>query len=146
VRAIKRQPHEDDAASTSKRERKEEEKEKEGEKEKASETFEDFVTPHKSERSCTADNFHSVYDDRIIGGRFQNDEQLASNESSKSVANVRRSRSIASRLEPAGSKVRRGCPEREINRRDVYVYGVYLHKDELMFGNKRFDVDDADTT
>ncbi|KYN17057.1 hypothetical protein ALC57_10670 [Trachymyrmex cornetzi] len=25
-----------------------------------------------------------------------------------------------------------------------YVYGVYLHKDGLMFGNKRFDVDDAD--
>jgi len=24
------------------------------------------------------------------------------------------------------------------------VYGVYLHKDELMFGNKRFDVDDSD--
>ena len=22
------------------------------------------------------------------------------------------------------------------------MYGVYLHKDELMFGNKRFDVDD----
>ena len=25
-----------------------------------------------------------------------------------------------------------------------YVYGVYLHKDGLMFGNKLFDVDDAD--
>ncbi|KYN30399.1 hypothetical protein ALC56_15329 [Trachymyrmex septentrionalis] len=25
-----------------------------------------------------------------------------------------------------------------------HVYGVYLHKDGLMFGNKRFDVDDAD--
>jgi len=24
------------------------------------------------------------------------------------------------------------------------VYGVYLHKDGLMFGNKRFNVDDAD--
>ncbi|KYM90759.1 hypothetical protein ALC53_01753, partial [Atta colombica] len=24
-----------------------------------------------------------------------------------------------------------------------YVYGVYLHKDGLMFGNKRFDMDDA---
>ena len=24
------------------------------------------------------------------------------------------------------------------------AYGVYLHKDGLMFGNKRFDVDDAD--
>ncbi|KYN29331.1 hypothetical protein ALC57_01224 [Trachymyrmex cornetzi] len=27
-----------------------------------------------------------------------------------------------------------------------HVYGVYLHKDGLMFGNKRFDVDDADNT
>ena len=25
-----------------------------------------------------------------------------------------------------------------------YVYGVYLHKDGLIFGNKRFDVNDAD--
>ncbi|KYN17531.1 hypothetical protein ALC57_10180, partial [Trachymyrmex cornetzi] len=25
-----------------------------------------------------------------------------------------------------------------------HMYGVYLHKDGLMFGNKRFDVDDAD--
>ncbi|KYN23124.1 hypothetical protein ALC57_04465 [Trachymyrmex cornetzi] len=28
-------------------------------------------------------------------------------------------------------------------RKSDYVYGVYLHKDGLMFGNKRFDVDDA---
>ncbi len=26
----------------------------------------------------------------------------------------------------------------------IMVYGVYLHKDGLMFGNKRFDVDHAD--
>ncbi|EGI67236.1 hypothetical protein G5I_04166 [Acromyrmex echinatior] len=26
----------------------------------------------------------------------------------------------------------------------MYTYGVYLHKDGLMFGNKRFDMDDAD--
>jgi len=25
-----------------------------------------------------------------------------------------------------------------------YVYGVYLHKDGLIFGNKHFDMDDAD--
>jgi len=25
-----------------------------------------------------------------------------------------------------------------------YVYGIYLHKDGLMFGNKLFDVDDSD--
>jgi len=34
---------------------------------------------------------------------------------------------------------------RDKQKSDVdYVYGVYLHKDGLMFGNKRFDVDDAD--
>ena len=26
-----------------------------------------------------------------------------------------------------------------------HVYGVYLHKDELMFSNKHFDVDDMTT-
>jgi len=34
---------------------------------------------------------------------------------------------------------------RDKQKSDVdYVYGVYLHKDGLMFGNKRFDVDDVD--
>jgi len=46
-----------------------------------------------------------------------------------------------SRLGPAGSKdieiVLRKVQDKEsgIDR----LYGVYLHKDELMFGNKRFD-------
>ena len=34
---------------------------------------------------------------------------------------------------------------RDKQKSDVdYVYGVYLYKNELIFGNKRFDVDDAD--
>ena len=47
---------------------------------------------------------------------------------------------------PLGQKyveaVLRGARDKEsdIDR----VYGVYLHEDGLMFGNKRFDVDDAD--
>ena len=36
----------------------------------------------------------------------------------------------------------RGVQDKES---DIYhVYGVYLHKDGLMFGNKRFYVDDTD--
>jgi len=51
-------------------------------------------------------------DDRVVGERFRNDsKRLASNEDSKSVANVRKSRGVTSWLEPAGSKIRRGCPE-----------------------------------
>ena len=47
---------------------------------------------------------------------------------------------------PLGQKyveaVLRGAKDKEsgIDR----VYGVYLHEDGLMFGNKRFDVDDTD--
>ncbi|KYN29287.1 hypothetical protein ALC57_01276, partial [Trachymyrmex cornetzi] len=37
------------------------------------------------------------------------------------------------RVQPMGDK-----------RKSDYVYGVYLHRDGLMFGNKRFNVDDAD--
>ncbi|EGI66456.1 hypothetical protein G5I_05021 [Acromyrmex echinatior] len=49
-------------------------------------------------------------------------------------------------LGPLGQKyieaVLRGVQDKEsgIN----HVYGVYLHKDGMMFGNKRFDMDDAD--
>jgi len=43
------------------------------------------------------------------------------------------------------SKGRDYSEGRDKQKSDVdYVYGVYLHKDGLMFGNKRFDVDDAD--
>ncbi|KYN35110.1 hypothetical protein ALC56_10580 [Trachymyrmex septentrionalis] len=48
-------------------------------------------------------------------------------------------------LSPFGSKVEavlRGAQDKESG--IDHVYGVYLHKDGLMFGNKRFDVDDAD--
>ena len=50
-------------------------------------------------------------------------------------------------LGPLGQKyveaVLRGTRDKQKSDVD-YVYGVYLHKDGLMFGNKRFDVDDAD--
>ncbi|XP_018058117.1 PREDICTED: uncharacterized protein LOC108693592 [Atta colombica] len=50
-------------------------------------------------------------------------------------------------LGPLGQKyvgaVLRGTRDKQKNGID-YVYGVYLHKDGLMFGNKRFDVDDTD--
>ena len=50
-------------------------------------------------------------------------------------------------LGPLGQKyveaVLRGARDKQKSGID-YVYGVYLHKDALMFGNKRFDVDDAD--
>ena len=50
-------------------------------------------------------------------------------------------------LGPLGQKyietILRGTRDKQ--KSDVnYVYGVYLHKDGLMFGNKRFDVDDTD--
>jgi len=48
---------------------------------------------------------------------------------------------------PLGQKyieaVLRGACDKQKSNID-YVYGIYLHKDELMFGNKHFDVDDAD--
>ena len=50
-------------------------------------------------------------------------------------------------LGPLGQKyvesVLRGTRDKQKNDVD-YVYSIYLHKDGLMFGNKRFDVDDAD--
>ncbi|KAG5324087.1 YMD3 protein, partial [Pseudoatta argentina] len=49
-------------------------------------------------------------------------------------------------LGPLGQKyveaVLRGVQDKESG--IDHVYGIYLHKDGLMFGNKRFDVDDAD--
>ena len=53
----------------------------------------------------------------------------------------------ASRLGPAGPKVRRSCPRWAQDKQKSginYVYNVYLHMNELIFGNKRFDVDDVD--
>jgi len=50
-------------------------------------------------------------------------------------------------LGPMGQKyveaVLRGTRDKQKSDVD-YVYGVYLHKDGLMFGNKCFDVGDAD--
>ena len=57
------------------------------------------------------------------------------------------SRGITSRLGPLDQKyietILRGM--RDKKKSDVdYMYDVYLHKDGLMFCNKRFDVNDAD--
>jgi len=56
-------------------------------------------------------------------------------------------RELQAGLGPLGQKyvesVLRGTRDKQKNDVD-YVYSIYLHKDELMFGNKRFDVDDAD--
>ncbi|KYN09083.1 hypothetical protein ALC57_18807, partial [Trachymyrmex cornetzi] len=53
---------------------------------------------------------------------------------------------LRANLGPLGQKyveaVLRGAQDKESG--IDHVYGVYLHKDGLMFGNKRFDVDDAD--
>ena len=50
-------------------------------------------------------------------------------------------------MDPLGQKyveaVLRGTRDKQKSDVD-YVYGVYLHKDELMFSNKHFDVDDVD--
>jgi len=67
------------------------------------------------------------------------------NEGSKSIANIGRSRGVASRLGPLGKKyveaVLKGARDEESGIEDVY--GVYLHKNGLMLDNKRFVVDDA---
>jgi len=71
---------------------------------------------------------------------------FANDEGSKSVANVERSRGLLrANLGPLGQKyvetVLRGAQNKESN---IDVYSVYLHKNGLMFDNKRFNVDDAD--
>ncbi|EGI66632.1 hypothetical protein G5I_04840 [Acromyrmex echinatior] len=130
VRAIKRQSRDDNAASASKCERKEEEEEEEGEGEKASETFERSTTPHKFDdqsHDCVQPITSIPYDNRINENQGQQTLQAG--------------------LGPLGLKyieaVLRGARNKQKNGID-YVYGVYLHKDGLMFGNKLFDVDDAD--
>ncbi|EGI69381.1 hypothetical protein G5I_01885 [Acromyrmex echinatior] len=122
VQMIKRQSRDDDAASASKRERKEEkvEEEEKEEEEKASETFERL-------------RINPMIDRTII------------DEGSKS-ANIERSRGVTSWLgldQKYVEAVLRRTRDKQKNGTN-YVYGVYLYNDGLIFGNKRFDVDDAD--
>ncbi|KYN21165.1 hypothetical protein ALC57_06466 [Trachymyrmex cornetzi] len=124
-RATKRESRDKDAASASKRERKEEEEQKKGEE--GSETFEPTATLHKSS-------------DRSR-------EPITSTPRAKIVPTIDcKRRKVERCYEPTWVRwvksMSRGAQDKES---DIdHVYGVYLHKDGLMFCNKRFDVDDAD--
>ncbi|KYN21872.1 hypothetical protein ALC57_05766 [Trachymyrmex cornetzi] len=148
-RATKRESRDEDAASAPKRERKEEEEQKEGEE--TSETFEPSATLHKSsDRSCepitstprakivpTIESLENVFEttEDSIATKVQN--QLQTSEGREA---------LRASLGPLGQKyveaVLRGAQDKESG--IDHVYGVYLHKDGLMFDNKRFDVDDED--
>ena len=155
VHAIKRQSRDDDAASASKRERKEEEEKEEEEGEKESETFERSAISDKSDDRShdrvqpitstprtmivpTIESLDNVFEttDDSLATKVQN--QLQTSEGREA---------LQAGLGPLGQKyveaVLRGARDKQKSGID-YVYGVYLHKDGLMFGNKRFDVDDAD--
>ena len=145
VRAIKRQLRDDDAAS--KRERKEEEEEEEGEK--ASETFERSATPRKPDRShdrvqpiTSTPRTKIVPTIESLNNIFETTEDSLA---TKVQNRLQTSEGREADLGPLGQKyveaVLRGTRDKQKSDVD-YVY-VYLHKDELMFGNKRFDVNDA---
>ena len=146
VRAIKRQLRDDDAAS--KRERKEEEEEEEGEK--ASETFERSATPRKPDRShdrvqpiTSTPHIKIVPTIESLNNIFETTEDSLA---TKVQNRLQMSEGREADLGPLGQKyveaVLRGTRDKQKSDVD-YVYSVYLHKDELMFGNKRFDVNDA---
>jgi len=85
-------------------------------------------------------------DNRVVRQCFRKDffGRLASGEGSKSAANVGMSRGITSPLsQKYVEAVLRKTQDKQKSDVD-YVYGVYLYKNGLMFGNKRFDMDDAD--
>jgi len=127
------------------KERKEEKEQEEGEE--VSETFERSTTLHKSnDRShdgvqpITSTSRAKIVPTIRVGVFETTEDSLA-----MKIQNQLQ-RKIERRLGPLSQKyveaVLRGAQDNE-NIID-HVYGVYLHKDMLMFGNKRFDVDDAD--
>ncbi|KYN44966.1 hypothetical protein ALC56_00618 [Trachymyrmex septentrionalis] len=151
VRATKRESRDEDAASAHKRERKEEEEQEE--REEASETFERSMTLHKSNDRSHDDVQPIISTPRAkivptiesLENVFETTEDsLATKVQNQQTSEDREA--LRAGLGPLGQKyveaVLRGARDKEsgIDR----VYGVYLHKDGLMFGNKRFDVDDAD--
>jgi len=156
VRAIKRQSRDDNAASASKREKKEEEEEEEEEEgEKASESFERSATPRKSDDRShdRVQPITSTPHSKIIPTIESLDNVFERTEDSLATKVQNRLQTSEDRealrvgLGPLGQKYVETIPRRTRDKQksDVdYVYGVYLHKDGLMFGNKRFDVDDAD--
>jgi len=138
-------------ASASKRERKEEKEEEEGEEEgeKVSETFERSATLHKFviTRSCTADNLRVRSTIKSLENVFEmTDDSLATKLQNRLQTSEGRE-ALQAGLDPLGQNyietVLKGARDKQksgIN----YVCGVYLHKDGLIFDNKRFDVDDTD--
>ncbi|KYM83648.1 hypothetical protein ALC53_05877 [Atta colombica] len=121
-RVIKRQSR--DAASAFKRER----KEKEEEEEPITSTPRTKIVPTIE----LLDNVFETTEDSLamkVQNRLQTSEDREA---------------LRASLGPLGQKyveaVLKGTQDYMVD----YVYGVYLHKDGLMFGNKLFDVDDAD--
>jgi len=135
--------------------RKKEEEEEEEEGEKVSETFERSAIPRKPD-----DRLHdrvqpitSTLCSKIVPTIESLDNVFETTEDSLATKVQNRLQTSEDRealqadLSPLGQEyveaVLRGTRDKQKSDVD-YVYGVYLHKDELMFGNKRFDVDDAD--
>ena len=146
MRATKRESHDEDATSASKRERKEEEEQEKEEAEEANETFERSTTLHKSnDRShdraqpitstsrakivLTIESLENVFEttEDSLATKIQN--QLQTSEGREA---------LRAGLGPLGQKyveaALRGVQDKESG--IDHVYGVYLHKDGLMFGNK----------
>ena len=153
MHAIKRQSRDNDAASKS--ERKEEEEEEEEEKgEKASETFEHFATLRKSNdrshdrvQSITFTSHTKIIPTIESLAMFSKQWKTRFIEATKIQDQLQTSEGREALQADLDQKyveaVLRGTRDKQKSDVD-YVYGVYLHKDGLMFGNKRFDVDDAD--
>ncbi|KYQ46571.1 hypothetical protein ALC60_14430 [Trachymyrmex zeteki] len=125
-RATKRESRDEDAASAPKRERKEEEQE---EGEEASETFEPSTSLHKSDRSH--EPITSVPTIESLENVFETTEDSLATK-------------VQNRLQTRKVKIEIGRGAQDKESGIGHMYGVYLHKDGLMFDNKRFDVDDVD--
>jgi len=132
---------------------KEEEEEEEGEK--VSETFERSATSRKPD-----DRLH----DRIqpitstpcskivptiesLDNVFETTEDSLATKVQNRLQTSKGREALQADLGPLSQKyieaILRGTRDKQKSDVD-YVYGIYLHKDGLMFGNKRFDMDDAD--
>ncbi|KYN11003.1 hypothetical protein ALC57_16855, partial [Trachymyrmex cornetzi] len=147
-RATKSESRDEDEASTPKRERKEEEQK---EREEASETFEPPATLHKSsdrsrEPITSTPRAKIVPTIESLENVFETTEDSPATIVQNQLQTSEGREALRANLGPLGHKyveaVLRGAQNKESG--IDHVYGVYLHKDRLMFGNKRFDMDDAD--
>jgi len=132
---------------------KEEEEEEEGEK--VSETFERSATPRKpDDRShdrvqpiTSTPRSKFVPTIESLDNVFETTEDSLATKIQNRLQTSEGREALQADLGPLGQKyieaVLRGTRDKQKSDVD-YVYGVYLHKDGLMFGNKRFDVDNAD--